>query len=326
MDFFDRVGTMAIASRLRRVSEIFTENDRKIYQLYDVPLDPKWFPVFYVLSHAEAGLSTTEIARQIGHSHASVSQIVKAMGDAGIVTTTKSTADARVNEIALSDRGRALLPRLKQQYADVTEAVEELIAQSHCDLWHALGEMEFLLADRDLFSRVKEKYQRRHHARTEIVDYTPEHREAFRQLNYGWIERYFKVEDSDRESLDDPDHHILEPGGAILMAEHDGKVIGTCSLIKLDDDRYELAKMAVSPEAQGKGIGWLLGQAVLDRARELGAETVYLESNSVLEPAIALYYKLGFKRVTGAPSPYARCNIQMERVLSQEDLRRSARE
>ena len=63
MNFFDRVGTMAIASRLRRVSEIFTENGRKIYQLYDVPLDPKWFPVFYVLSHAEEGLSTTEISR-----------------------------------------------------------------------------------------------------------------------------------------------------------------------------------------------------------------------------------------------------------------------
>ncbi|MEE8062491.1 MAG: GNAT family N-acetyltransferase, partial [Gemmatimonadales bacterium] len=83
----------------------------------------------------------------------------------------------------------------------------------------------------------------------------------------------------------------------------------------MDGDRYELAKMAVSPEAQGKGIGWLLGQAVLDRARELGATTVYLESNTVLEPAIALYRKLGFKRVTGAPSPYARCNIQMEYVV-----------
>ncbi len=315
MDFFDRVGPMAIASRLRRVSEIFTESGRKIYHLYGVPLDPKWFPVFYVLSHADDGLSTTEIARQIGHSHASVSQIVKAMGNAGIVTTTKSVADARVNAIGLSEEGRALLPRLKEQYADVTEAVEELLAQSHSDLWHALGEVEFLLQERDLLSRVKEKYQRRQHARTEIVDYTPEHHEAFRRLNYEWIERYFEVEEADRESLDDPDHHILDPGGAIVMAVHDGEVVGTCALIKMDGDRYELAKMAVSPEAQGKGIGWLLGQAVLDRARELGATTVYLESNTVLEPAIALYRKLGFKRVTGAPSPYARCNIQMEYVV-----------
>jgi hypothetical protein len=28
-----------------------------------------------------------------------------------------------------------------------------------------------------------------------------------------------------------------------------------------------------------------------------------------------LYYKLGFKKITGSPSPYERCNIQMEMEL-----------
>ncbi|RYY25293.1 MAG: MarR family transcriptional regulator, partial [Chitinophagaceae bacterium] len=49
--------------------------------------------------------------------------------------------------------------------------------------------------------------------------------------------------------------------------------------------------------------------------RELGARKVYLESNTKLEPAINLYYKLGFKKIAGAPSPYERCNIQMELEL-----------
>lgn len=96
------------------------------------------------------------------------------------------------------------------------------------------------------------------------------------------------------------------------MACHHGTVVGTCALIKMDDERYELAKMAVSEAARGKGIGWLLGRAIIERARDLGATTVYLESNTMLTPAIALYRKLGFKRVTGPPSPYHRCNIQME--------------
>ncbi|MEO0433444.1 MAG: GNAT family N-acetyltransferase, partial [Cyanobacteria bacterium J06656_5] len=67
--------------------------------------------------------------------------------------------------------------------------------------------------------------------------------------------------------------------------------------------------------AQGKGIGWLLGQAAINRARELGAETIFLESNTVLKPAINLYQKLGFRKVVGQPSPYQRCNIQMELKL-----------
>ena len=78
---------------------------------------------------------------------------------------------------------------------------------------------------------------------------------------------------------------------------------------------FELAKMAVSPKFQGKGIGSVLGNAVIDKARDLGAKKIYLESNTVLGPAINLYRKLGFTKVTGVPSPYARCNIQMELAI-----------
>jgi len=38
-------------------------------------------------------------------------------------------------------------------------------------------------------------------------------------------------------------------------------------------------------------------------------------ANTVLKPAIDLYYKMGFQKVSKRPSPYARCNIQMECVL-----------
>jgi hypothetical protein len=34
-----------------------------------------------------------------------------------------------------------------------------------------------------------------------------------------------------------------------------------------------------------------------------------------LKPAISMYYKLGFKKVEDLPSPYERCNIQMELEL-----------
>ena len=91
--------------------------------------------------------------------------------------------------------------------------------------------------------------------------------------------------------------------------------VGTCALLKMEDNVYELAKMAVAPEAQGKNIGWMLGQACIAKGRELKADKLYLESNTRLTPAISLYQKLGFKKVTGHPSPYERCNIQMELVL-----------
>ena len=69
--------------------------------------------------------------------------------------------------------------------------------------------------------------------------------------------------------------------------------------------------MAVAPAAKGHGIGRRLGEAVIARARELGAARVYLESNTVLEPALRLYRSLDFQAVESQPTPYARCNVQM---------------
>ena len=85
----------------------------------------------------------------------------------------------------------------------------------------------------------------------------------------------------------------------------------------MDDPEYgfEMAKMAVSPKAQGKNIGYLLGKKVIDEARASGASKIYLESNTILKPAISLYYKLGFQKISGRPTPYQRCNIQMELKL-----------
>lgn len=149
----------------------------------------------------------------------------------------------------------------------------------------------------------------------QIVQYKPEHQPAFKRLNEEWITRWFKMEEADYRSLDRPQEYIIDRGGRILIAVDEGEVIGTCALLKMDEGTYELAKMTVSANARGKGIGLLLGQAAIDEAKGLSARRLYLESNTRLEPAISLYRKLGFKEVQGARSPYERCNIQMELVL-----------
>jgi len=147
----------------------------------------------------------------------------------------------------------------------------------------------------------------------EIVDYDSAYKEVFRDLNVEWISTYFKMEPSDYKALDNADSYILQNGGHILVALLNKEPVGVCALIKMKDPIYdfELAKMAVSPKAQGKKIGWLIGEAIKDKARSIGAKTLYLESNTMLTPAINLYRKLGFMEVFGRDTPYERCNIQM---------------
>ncbi len=148
----------------------------------------------------------------------------------------------------------------------------------------------------------------------QIIDFQDLHAEAFKVLNYEWIQQYFKLEASDHKALDNP-QKIIQDGGFIFMATYNEEVVGTVALIKINEKIYELAKMAVTSKAQGKRVGWLLGQACIEKGRALGATSLYLESNTILTPAINMYYKLGFQRIEGKPSPYERANIQMELML-----------
>lgn len=144
-----------------------------------------------------------------------------------------------------------------------------------------------------------------------IVDFTPAHQPDFKRLNIAWIERYFKVEPHDLEQLDDPERHIIDPGGHILMAELDGRIVGTVALVPTESGVLELAKMAVDEAFQGRRIGLGLGEAAIARARAAGARQVFLESNRRLAPALQLYQKLGFREVPMSQTPYARADIKM---------------
>ncbi len=148
-----------------------------------------------------------------------------------------------------------------------------------------------------------------------IVNYEEKYRTVFRDINVEWISHYFKMEAEDYKYLEHPKENILDKGGAILVALMDEEPIGVCALVKMSEEKYELAKMGVKPVARGKKIGWLLGQAIIKRAKEMNAISLFLESNRVLTPAISLYRKLGFEEVVGGSSPYARCDIQMEKKL-----------
>ncbi|KAA3616863.1 MAG: GNAT family N-acetyltransferase [Calditrichaeota bacterium] len=149
--------------------------------------------------------------------------------------------------------------------------------------------------------------------RIEIVPYKPKYYKIFNELNKEWINAYFRMEAADLTTLNNPTKYIIDKGGFIFIALFDDQPVGVVAMLKMNDPLYdfELAKMAVSQNFQGKGIGYQLGEAVIRKAKMVGARNVYLESNTKLKPAIALYKKLGFKKIAQHETPYERCNIQM---------------
>lgn len=145
-----------------------------------------------------------------------------------------------------------------------------------------------------------------------IVSFEPKYAADFLNINEEWISHYFRMEAEDYKYLENPQTNIIDKGGAILVALLNEKAVGVCALVKINDHKFELAKMGVRPAAQGKKVGWLLGLAAIEKAKNMGATTLFLESNRILVPAINLYKKLGFVVIQGGCSLYERCDIQME--------------
>lgn len=152
---------------------------------------------------------------------------------------------------------------------------------------------------------------------TRVRPYQPRDQEAFRQLNQQWITRYFSLEGKDRQLLDDPEGQILAKGGRIYILERNGEPVGCCALVTRDDETFELAKMAVAEEHRGQGLGRLLLQSCIDRARFAGKRRLFLETNSRLDAAVHLYRKLGFAELPASawPPAYSRVDLMMQLEL-----------
>ena len=153
-----------------------------------------------------------------------------------------------------------------------------------------------------------------------ILPYEPRYQPDFKRLNLEWISQYFTVEAHDLEQLDQPEVYVLPNGGQIFfarrgVAKHGNDIVGCVAVVNTGLTGFELAKMAVSPQAQGQGIGKQLALAAIDYARQLGVKTLWLESNRVLTPALTMYERVGFREVPSVPTPYARADIRMELAL-----------
>lgn len=140
--------------------------------------------------------------------------------------------------------------------------------------------------------------------------------EAFATLNISWLEEYFAIEEEDRRLISDPQTHILDQGGHILLARMNGRVVGVCALIKVDDEAMEFAKMGVEKGLRGRGIGRKLMDAALVKARTLGIKKLLICTNSSLQPALKLYRDAGFVPSTDPRHHhYDRADTFLELVL-----------
>lgn len=321
MDLITDLGYLALASRLKRLGDRLQTAVSEVYAAQELDFRARWFPLLAALDR-ETPQPVTRLASRLGLTHTAIAQIGAEMEAEGLIRSESDPQDGRRRLFALTEQGRRTVERLQPLWAEIERATAEVVAESGHDLLAAVAAVERRLAQRGVPERMRPA-ETRARPQVEIVGWRPELAAAFRTLNLEWIETYFAVEPADLEVLDDPASAIVAPrdqgsGGEVLFALADGEAVGTCALIPAGDS-VELAKMAVSPGWQGRGIGRRLGLAAIAWARSRGFRTLFLLTNPRLESAVALYRALGFAETAQAPAThghYERASLVMQLPLA----------
>jgi len=109
----------------------------------------------------------------------------------------------------------------------------------------------------------------------------------------GWSRE--AVESKKREYLTSEVEKLCsDPHGVYYLLELDGAMIGMGALHELREGKGEIKRMYIRPAYRGRGHGKALLQQLLQRAKEFGYRSIYLDSGRFMTAAHKLYRSLGF--------------------------------
>ncbi len=311
-DFLRELGALAFATRLRRLSDRLMRGAASIYRDVGLDFEPRWFALLRLLDD-HGSSSVTGASEALGLTHPAVVKLAREMTRGGLVTSERSRVDRRSRLLRITGKGRVMLQRLTPVLDDLVAVMQGVWTEAEVDVLADLDRLEDRLDLRELYPRLRERLRPRMLEAIEVLDYRPAWKRHFRGLNESWLTQTLEVEAADRELLDDPNGRIVKTGGAVLFARVNGRIVGTCALIRHEPELFELTKMAVDEDARRRLVGTRLTLAVAERARSLGARELYLETHPSFTAARRLYEGLGFERIPKSPIPavYRRRRIVM---------------
>jgi GNAT superfamily N-acetyltransferase len=102
----------------------------------------------------------------------------------------------------------------------------------------------------------------------------------------------------------------LADDGEVIVAEVEGQIVGAVAYVgpgvpKAEFFRPEwpiMRMLVVAPDSRGRGIGRALAEECLRRARRDGASMFALHTSELMEVALPMYERMGFRRRSDAPA------------------------
>ena len=149
----------------------------------------------------------------------------------------------------------------------------------------------------------------------QIIEYDAKYKKDFIQFNTDWIVEHFGALEAEDEQTFDTIEEEIRRGAMIYFAIEQQTVLATCMAKQMEENTWELCKLASNQHVAHKGAGSAVFEAAMKYAIRQGAKRLFLISNRKLKPALHIYEKYGFREIEMDHYEYARGDIAFEYIV-----------
>lgn len=257
--------------------------------------------VLYELAQHDC-VEALDLRRELSLDAGYLTRILTKLEGEGLLSRSRSTADARRQTIALTKAGRATFSTLNRRASrDVSRLLAPLSDRDRTRLRDAMATVRTLLDDTQRPGEVLVRSPR-----PGDLGWVIERNAALYSAEYGWDASYetlvasivadFAAKANQPDQADQPDQRAW-------IADVDGRRAG-CVLCVPEEGKDKVARLRlllVEPSARGLGVGRRLVTECVDYARAAGYSQMVLWTQSILTAARHLYAEAGFELVESAP-------------------------
>lgn len=258
--FYKKAGILILGTRMKRLSEKFLQEVNQVYKEKEVPFEPSWFPIFYLLKNGEER-SLTDIASELDVSHSAISQMVANLKKKELLAETPDPYDGRRKNIFLSEKGKSLLTQIKPIWWALEQTVREILGEENRPSFF------------EQVARLERTVQENRLSR-QVIAHIPNSRVDFLKIDPDNVTPEVFSFFGDYQ-LESPDKNHFSG-----IATTNGDIIGAISLLELENSGdYLINEFFIKNGFRRKGVGsqfldWAMKELKLDKGTCLNIKKV----------------------------------------------------
>ncbi|KAA3662426.1 MAG: GNAT family N-acetyltransferase [Calditrichaeota bacterium] len=296
MNIYNDAGELIFGTRLKRLSERFLISINRIYKTLDIPFEPAWFPMFFIL-YKYGPKSVTEIAELLDITHSAISQQATVLERKKLVQFVPSETDKRKRLLKFTTKGQKLINQVLPVWQSIKRNMRRMLDENpnSGNVLQALSEIEEISADKDIYTRVLQDLREHHFTIMDILPYSPHYEKEYKSLIFDWFIDNTETDVENQEFLNDPMAVIERKAGQITLAKPEQEIVGTVACKYHGNTHAEVLFLIVKADWRQRQIGRILLMDVLKNLRQLGFKKVTARADRKHIAALKVLRFCGFE-------------------------------